>query len=57
MIRNRFYSKRYKLDSALFMNLKQIYKYHNLKPQKDYACSGVIVFNNDKFFFCVFKNF
>ncbi len=47
--RNRFYSKRYKLDSALFMNLKQIYKYHNLKPQKDFACSGVIVFNNIKF--------
>ena len=31
------------------MNLKQIYKYHNLKPQKDFACSGVIVFNNIKF--------
>jgi hypothetical protein len=47
--RNKFYSKKYKLDSALFMSLKQIYKYHHLKPQKDYACSGVIVFNNNKF--------
>tara|TARA_Y100000389_G_C17436004_1_gene505549 strand:- start:452 stop:1399 length:948 start_codon:yes stop_codon:yes gene_type:complete len=47
--RNKFYSKKYKLDSALFMSLKQIYKYHKLKPQKDYACSGVIVFNNNKF--------
>ncbi len=47
--RNKFYSKRYKLDSSLFMNIKQIYKYHNLKPQKDFACAGFIMFNNNKF--------
>lgn len=47
--RNRFYSKKYKLDSALFMNIKQIYKYHKVKPQKDFACSGLVVFNSEKF--------
>ena len=31
------------------MNIKQIYKYHNLKPQKDFACAGFIIFNNNKF--------
>lgn len=43
--RNKFYSKKYPLDSALFMNLRQMYKFNGLKPQKDYACTGVIVFN------------
>lgn len=43
--RRNFYSKKYKLDSSLFMSVNQMYKWHNLKPQKDYACAGVIVFN------------
>ena len=43
--RNNFYSKRYPLDSSLFMSLKEMYKYNNLPEQKDYACTGVIVFN------------
>ncbi len=47
--RNKFYSKRYKLDSSLFMSIKQIYRHHNLKPQKDFACAGFIMFNNGKF--------
>jgi hypothetical protein len=47
--RKFFYCKKYKLDSSLFMNIEQIYKFHNLKPQKDFACAGVIVFNLKKF--------
>ncbi len=47
--RNRFYSKRYSLESALFMSVKQIYKHHKLKAQKDWACAGLIVFNSKKF--------
>lgn len=47
--RNLFYNKKYPLDSALFMAPHQKYKFHNLKNQKDYFCSGVIVFNLRKF--------
>jgi hypothetical protein len=47
--RKRFYSKRYNLDSSLFMSVNQIYKYHKLKPQKDFACAGLIVFKSSKF--------
>lgn len=43
--RNRYYDKNYPLDSALFMNLSQIFTYHNLKVQSDYACAGLILFN------------
>ncbi len=47
--RNFFYNKRYPLDSALFMNPKEKFKFHNFKNQKNYFCSGVIVFNLKKF--------
>ena len=47
--RHHHLSKRYPLDSALFMSLKQIYKFNNCKPQNDYACAGVFVFNVKKF--------
>ncbi len=47
--RHHFYSKKYPLDSSLFMNLKQIYSYHKLKTMNDYACSGLFVFNLKKF--------
>ncbi len=43
--RNKYYSKKYPLDSALFMKLKDVYKYNKLPPQKDYACTGVVIFN------------
>ena len=41
--RNKFYSKDYPLDSSLFMKFKDIYKYHNLPEQEDYACTGVFM--------------
>ena len=47
--RNKYYSKKYPLDSSLFMSVKQKYQFHNLKPQKDYACAGVFVVNVKKF--------
>lgn len=47
--RHHHISKKYPLDSSLFMTLKQIYEYHKCKPQNDYACTGVFVFNVKKF--------
>lgn len=39
------YDEKYPLDSALFMSSKQIYEYHGMPVQKDYACAGFFVFN------------
>lgn len=47
--RNKFYTKRYPLDSSLFMKIIDKYKYHNISPQKDYVCTGVIIFNKKIF--------
>ena len=47
--RNKFYSKKYPLDSSLFISLKDVYKLHSLKPQKDEACMGFFMFNVKKF--------
>ena len=33
-LRNNLYSKKYPLDSALNISLKNLYKFHNLSPQK-----------------------
>jgi hypothetical protein len=43
--RNRFISAQYPLDSALFMSIEDIYKFHNLTPQKDYGCAGFFMGN------------
>jgi hypothetical protein len=43
--RNYFLSKTYPLDSSLFMSIKQIYDFHNLTPQLDYACTGLFAGN------------
>ena len=43
--RHNYYSESYPLDSALFMPLKQIFDYHNLPVQNNYACAGLIIFN------------
>ena len=43
--RKKFLNKKYPLDSGLFANLNQLYKFSNLKPQKDEICSGVYVYN------------
>ena len=43
--RHQYYSKKYPLDSSFFITPELIYKFHNLKVQKDYACMGLILFN------------
>ena len=48
-LRNRFYSKRYPLDSAINISIKNLYKFHNLKPQKDEFCAGVYVISRNSF--------
>ena len=48
--RNRKISSDYPLDSALFISLKDLYKYHDLSPQVNEACMGLIVFHVDNFY-------
>ncbi len=43
--RHYFYDKKYPLDSSLFMSLKEIYNYHKVPIQNNYACSGFFIFN------------
>jgi len=47
--RNKYYSKKYPLDSAIGISLKNLYKIHNMKPQKDEFCAGLYIFNVKKF--------
>lgn len=44
-LRNQNYSKDYPLDSAIFISLNDLYKYHNFEVQDDEACAGIILFN------------
>lgn len=46
-LRNYHYDKKYPLDSSLFMSVEQLYLFHDLEPQEDEACTGVILFNLD----------
>lgn len=43
--RNKYYDRKYPLDSALFISLENLYSYHNLPVQEDEACTGLILFN------------
>ena len=43
--RHNFLSKSYPLDSSLFMSVQQIYDFHKLTPQPDYACTGFFAGN------------
>ena len=47
-LRNKYYDKNFPLDSAIFMNLDQVYSFHNLPVQDNFACMGLIMFNVDK---------
>ena len=47
--RNKYYSKKYPLDSAIHMSVKDLYKIHNFKIQKDEFCAGIYIFNVNKF--------
>ena len=46
-LRHKYYDKKYPLDSAIFMTVEQIFSYHNLPLQDNFACMGLIVFNVD----------
>ncbi len=43
--RKKYINKKYPLDSSLFMNIQSIYKYIGLPSQKNYASTGVFLFN------------
>jgi len=45
--RHHCYNKKYPLDSALFMNLKDMCEYHRLSEIFDYACTGFFMGNID----------
>jgi len=44
-LRHHYYDASYPLDSALFMSIEQLYEFHELEPQEDEACTGVVLFN------------
>ena len=44
-LRNKYYSNTYPLDSALFISVEDLYKFHNLPVQPDEVCCGFYVFN------------
>ncbi len=44
-LRHNYYDNNYPLDSALHINLNDLYKYHMLPVQPDEACMGLIIFN------------
>lgn len=48
-LRNKFYSKKYPLDSALNISLKNLYKFHKLEPQRHHFCAGIYVISASSF--------
>ena len=44
-LRHTHLDSRYELDSALFMSPEAIFRFHSLPEHKDYACTGLFVFN------------
>ena len=44
-LRKNYYSKKYPLDSALFMTTENKYKFHKLKPKNNFFCAGLFLFN------------
>jgi hypothetical protein len=46
--RNFYYDENYPLDSALFISIQDLYKYHSLIPVDDEACTGLFIFNVEK---------
>jgi hypothetical protein len=41
--RNQSSEGRYPLDSAIYMGITDLFNYHGLAPQDDYACSGMFI--------------
>jgi len=47
LLRKTYIDKDYPLDSGMFIELDALYEYHNLIPQKDEFCAGLLVFSVD----------
>ena len=45
--RNKYYSKKYPLNSAMNMSIKDIFKYHNLKSFNNFFCAGLYMFSKN----------
>ena len=43
--RHTFYSKKYPLDSSIFMKPTQIFKFHGFRQFNNYFCAGLFIFN------------
>jgi len=48
-LRRKHTDHSYPLDSALFISLDDLYHYHNLPPQNDEFCAGVLLLNVREF--------
>jgi hypothetical protein len=46
--RNLYYDETYPLDSALFISIHDLYKFHDLEPVDDESCTGFYIFNVEK---------
>ena len=44
-LRHTFYDNKYLLDSAALMSVSELFSHHDLTPQDNFACMGLIVFN------------
>lgn len=49
LLRKSYLDEKYPLDSALFIGLNELYNYHNLTPQEDEFCAGLLMFNPKHF--------
>jgi hypothetical protein len=49
LLRKTFIDENYPLDSALFIDTANLYKFHNLEPQEDEFCTGLFLFNAKQF--------
>lgn len=49
VLRRNYFDLEYPLDSALLISLEKLYFYHNLAPQKDEFCTGVLLFKINQF--------
>lgn len=48
-LRHTYYDKSYPLDSALFISIENIYKYHDLPIQDDLFCAGMFMCNVSRY--------
>ena len=47
LLRKTHIDASYPLDSGMFISLDKLYEYHNLAPQEDEFCAGLLVFATD----------